>query len=33
MVTLMNLLFLISLLCGLAALALPKIFGLLGKRR
>jgi hypothetical protein len=29
----MNLLFLIALLCGLAALALPKIFGLLGKRR
>ena len=29
----MNLLFLISMLCGLAALALPKIFGLLGKRR
>jgi hypothetical protein len=29
----MNLLFLLSLLCGLAALALPKIFALIGKRR
>jgi hypothetical protein len=29
----MNLLFLIALLCALAALALPKIFGLMGKRR
>jgi hypothetical protein len=28
-----NLLFLIALLCALAALALPKIFGLIGRRR
>jgi hypothetical protein len=29
----MNLLFLISLLCAFAALALPKIFALMGRRR
>lgn len=29
----MNLLFLISLVCALVALALPKLFGLMGRRR
>lgn len=29
----MNILFLIALLCALAALALPKIFQLMGRRR
>ena len=29
----MNLLFLISLVCALVALALPKVFGLIGRRR
>jgi hypothetical protein len=29
----MNLLFLISLICAFAALAIPKIFGLMGRRR